>query len=279
MFHDFGAQQTAGALLGQYFNGLKKAHDTQGKSLVFCNGEIEDLIQRVSFKKGGIIVTVRNLITVMVLPICVGLLSVNAFGYDRNYRNYETEREEHIEVQRIDSQIVAFRNKKPSDSIDLKSGETVLKKEDEGYMGAVLTNERVLAVSATGTWFAETLKFGEADGATLMVGDEIVLFVSSDRILCANRNQDRFAEMDLPVGDEVLENSVGQTLGVVVLPDRAVGFNGNGNRFQEVQFHIGESYESLEMAATFALVRTDKYIYTYRVSPGKWSEQSIDILE
>jgi len=56
-------------------------------------------------------------------------------------------------------------------------------------------------------------------------------------------------------------------------PDRAVGFSAATGRFSEIEFFV-DSFDSLEMAATLALVHTDDSIHIYHASTGTWSTRS-----
>ena len=217
---------------------------------------------------------------ILLIAVCSwnGLYPCNAFGYNDNYGKnrylrHERERNKHLDIQRINDRIFVFRDKKPLAPINLKTGETILQMTDRGYMGAVLTSERVLAVSTAGSWFSEKLELGESEKAELIVGDGIVLFISKNRILAANRNIDRFVQMDLSAGDEVIAYKAGQNMGLVVLSDRAIGFAAEASGFREIQFQMGESFQSLEMSATFSLVHTDRAIYVLSASSGTWSKQ------
>ncbi len=179
---------------------------------------------------------------------------------------------DYLQVQTLDDKVVVFRNKKPSPPVNLEVGEQVFTIREDGHMAAVVTDRRFLAISsASESWLSEPFESGEADSATLEMGEAVVILVTDERLLGFGGKENRFAEVAFGIGENVLAEDAGQNFGVVVTSDRAIGFASKTGNYTEIAFGVGDTFHSLEMAATLALVHTDDNIYVYRASTGAWS--------
>lgn len=217
---------------------------------------------------------IRTAVLGMFFALMLTALAGVGVCIDEDDAYFEPEKDDFLQIQIVDGRVLALRNKKPSAPVALDFGEEVLMTEEEGRMGAVVTDERLLAVStASGDWQSEPLEFGEAEAAELMVGENVVLLLTNERILGFGGAENRFAAFDLALYDRPVAYDVGKNIGVVVLPDRAVGFSAATGRFSEIEFFV-DSFDFLEVAATLALVHTDDSIHIYHASTGTWSTRS-----
>ena len=218
-----------------------------------------------------------SMVVFLSIFLIVGALAGSAPGVDLNENEYyEREENDFVQLQVLDDKVTAFRSRNPSTPVRLDVGEKILIQKEDGNVGAVVTNTRFLAVSAgSNSWLSESLHTGEGDSAELMVGKEIAMMVTGQRIIGYSAGVDRIFTYPLSVGDNVMAKDVGQRVGVVVLPDRAVGFSATSAGFSTVRFDYGGAFRSLETAAAMALVETDNRIYAYRAAGGTWSVQDI----
>lgn len=198
----------------------------------------------------------------------IGLTNLDSGDSD----DLEPDDKEYLQVQTLDDKVVVFRNKKPSPPVNLEVGEQVFTIKEEGHMAAVVTDRRFLAISSVSeSWLSEPLESGEADSATLEMGEAVVILVTDERFLGFGGTENRFVEVAFRVGENVLAENAGQNFGVVVTSDRAIGFASETGNYTEIALGTGNTFHSLEMAATLALVHTDDNIYVYRASTGAWS--------
>lgn len=186
----------------------------------------------------------------------------------------EDQYEEYLEIQVHEKRVLAFFNGKPSAAVDLEMGENVLDSEEKGFMGAVLTDRRFLAISSTsGKWLSEPLDAGEENSGHLRIGEEIVMLITNRRIIGFTLGRDEFREYDFQAGKIVLDKDAGENFGIVVMSDKAVGLSSGTGNFNEIEFGISEFFKSMEMAVDFVVIDTNKNIYTYRGLSGTWSSR------
>ena len=207
--------------------------------------------------------------TVFFIWILLG--SVILTGFD-DYDYQEDLYREYLRLQIDKNTILAFSGTEHPVSIALQTGETVKIIRQKGYVGAVLTNIRFLAISSvSGRWLSESLNLDEEDNADLILGEKVAMLVTNSRIIGFTYRRDSFVYYELPMGKRIIEKDAGKDFGIVVMSDRAVGLSSKTGDFTETDFDMDESFKSLEMAATFALVNTNDNIYSYRGSSGAWS--------
>ena len=222
---------------------------------------------------------IRYLIVTSLIFTSLLALADNGLCFDEKDNEYyqrERERNDFVQLQVLNDRVTAFRNQNSSTPAHLDVGEEVLAQKEDGDVGAVLTNNRFLAISTLSkSWLSKTLYAGESESARLLVGREIALLVSDQRIIGFSAKADRLIEYPLSVGDNIVASDVGQRVGVVVLPERAVGFSDESTAFSTIQFDYSGAFRSLEVAADVALVKTDNRIYAYRAAGGIWSAQDI----
>ena len=204
-------------------------------------------------------------------------LADNGLCFDEKaYEYYEPEKNDFVQLQVLNDKVTAFRGENHSTPVHLTVGEQILAQKEDGDVGAVLTNNRFLAVSSgSESWLTKSLYDGESESARLLVGKEVAMVVTDQRIIGFSAKYNRLIEYPLSVGDDIVASDVGQNIGVVVLPDRAVGFSADSADFSTVQFDYGGAFHSLEAAADVALVTTDNKIYAYRSAGGSWSARDI----
>lgn len=194
------------------------------------------------------------------------LTGADMYDYDEDLNK------EYLQLQINENRILAFSGKKPPVSVDLDVGEEVRSHEEEGYVGAVLTNRRFLAISSlSGEWLSEPLLLGEENIGDITVGEKVAMLVTERRVVGFTYRRDRFVKYQIPVGDLVIAKDAGENYGVVVMSDRAAGLSSETGDFNEIIFDIDETFRSLETATTFATIDTDLNIYSYRGSSGTWS--------
>lgn len=206
----------------------------------------------------------RFILLIIMLLGSVFLMGIEVYEEDL-YREY-------IQLQVSERGVLAFPDRHPSAAVDLETGEDILLSEEKGYVGAVVTNRRFLAISSlSGKWLSEPLEHGEENNADLKLGEKIAMLITDKRVIGFTFSGEGFVEYDLPFGSDIAAEDAGENFGIVAMRDRAVGLSSETGRFREMEYEVGETFESLEMATTLALVYTEDNIYSYRGSSGTWS--------
>ncbi len=213
------------------------------------------------------------------IGICYAQNGVGDLDLRDSYDSVWDEKE-YLQVQTLDDKLVVFRNQKPSVPVNLAFDEEVFIIKEEGHVAAVVTDQRFLAISsASESWLSEPFESGEAESARLELGDAVVILVTDERFLGFGGTENRFAEVEFRLGENLFAEAAGQNFGVVVTSDRAIGFASETGNHAEIVLEAGDTFHSLEMAATLALVHTDDNIYVYRASTGAWSVREQPLLE
>jgi hypothetical protein len=121
--------------------------------------------------------------------------------------NSKDDIEDLVDIEQVGGKIFAIRDGIQTTPFELKSKEEVLWLDSDGYIGALLTNERFIAISLSSSgWLEKPLKSKEAYDGSPILSPTLALLVTKERVIGFDAIAHRFIEQSLRL--TVLSNKV-----------------------------------------------------------------------
>src|SRR5690606_38216091 len=116
----------------------------------------------------------------------------------------------------------------------LELGERVLYAKQRGRVGVVVTDRRLLAVTASsGAWQEARHRNGESPPADVELGDRVALVVTPLRVIGLDGKTGNLVEARLGPQERALATAVGQNVAAAVTARRALGVSAARGGFFE----------------------------------------------
>ncbi|MDJ0789472.1 MAG: hypothetical protein QNK05_21920 [Myxococcota bacterium] len=160
----------------------------------------------------------------------------------------------------------------------LRIGENLLERSSRGRVGVALTDQRILAVTASSaSWQTEDYHLRERviDGPFL--GDRVALLITNRRVVGFDGGSGNLVERSLGPQERVVARAIGANVAVAVTDRRAMGVSPFRGGFFEIDLRPNETFEGVEAAANLATLRTSRRLLTFRAPSGLWSERRTGI--
>jgi hypothetical protein len=150
--------------------------------------------------------------------------------------------------------------------------------DSDGYIGALLTNERFIAISLSSSgWLEKPLKSKEAYDGSPILSPTLALLVTKERVIGFDAIAHRFIEQSLRLDEEFVAAEANDYVAAVIssrraLGRRALGLASGGSAFSEIRFRTSETFQSIRTKSQVITVRTSWRILTFGASSPSWSE-------
>jgi hypothetical protein len=155
--------------------------------------------------------------------------------------------------------------------------EEVLWTGARGRIGAVITNERILAVSiGASSWREIRFERSEQRPSQALLGDRVGIAVTSHRAIGFESGSGQLFEYRLGPREGVLATRVGENVVVVVTSRNAVALSPSGG-FVETALQLKEKLRDVRVRANVATVRTDRRLLIFRGPTHSWAEQRLEL--
>jgi hypothetical protein len=205
----------------------------------------------------------------LTIPICLSIFLSAICSYA------EEEIEDLIDIFESNRKIIAIIEGKKTFTSSLRSKEKVLWSDSNGYLGALLTNERFFVIStSSGAWQELSLRSDESKGVASL-SPYIALLVAGDRAIVFNEASNGFFETRLRTQDELIAAKVERYVAVVVTSSRAFGLTTKTSDFTEIPFRVGETVEEIKTTPSKATIRTSDRLLTFEASGSRWREHRL----
>ena len=156
----------------------------------------------------------------------------------------------------------------------LRLGERVLWSGARGRVGAVLTDQRLLAVTpSASSWRELRYRVGEQPPESVLLEERLALATTTQRALGFDGRSNNWIERDLTPRERVIASRVGPTTGLVVTDRRALGLSVNSGGFFEVDLRLHERFEAATALSGVATVTTSQRVLVFQGNTGHWSER------
>ena len=160
----------------------------------------------------------------------------------------------------------------------LERGERVLYAKQRGRVGVVVTDRRLLAVTASsGAWQEARYRNGESPPADVALGDRVALVVTPLRAIGLDGKTGNLIEASIGPNERVLDSAVGQNVAAVVSDRRALGVSAHRGGFFEVRLRLGERAQSLRALADTVTLHTGARLLVFRGPTGTWEERRLPL--
>jgi len=187
--------------------------------------------------------------------------------------NSKDDIEDLVYIEQADRKIIAIRDGIPATPFELRSKEEVLWLDSDGYIGALLTNERFIAISLSSPGWLETpLRSKEAYDGSPILSPTLALLVTKERVIHFDAISHRFIEQSLRLDEEFVAAEANDYVAVVISSRRALGLASGDSGFREIRFRTSETFQSLKTTPQVVTVRTSWRVLTFGASSPSWSE-------
>lgn len=161
---------------------------------------------------------------------------------------------------------------------DLHLGEQVRLVESRGAVGIVLTDQRLLAVSAGSAAFQD-LRFRRNEQLRLgpRLGDRVALAATGKRLIGFDAGSGNLVESPLGVRERIAASDVGSNVAVAASGRRVFGLSPFRGGFFTADLLPGEELQRVQASGNLATVTTQRRILTFRADSGIWSERRLGL--
>jgi hypothetical protein len=188
--------------------------------------------------------------------------------------------EDVIDLHVADRELIAVRQGAAVSREALGLDEAVLWQGSRGYVGAVLTSERLLAVSKTSSgWVELGLRLAEArpaDPPDVHISERLLLMTTKLRMVGFDSYSNRFAALDFPIHDRLVDTAIDSHVAVVVTSGSAFGLARGVSRFVEAPLRKSERLLAVSASPYTASVRTSRRLLLFKSSGAYWREVDAD---
>ena len=188
--------------------------------------------------------------------------------------------EDMIDIHVAKDTVVAVKKGVAVSEKDLKLNEKVRWQGSRGYIGAVLTSERLLAVSRSlSGWIELDLQLAEEQSGRLpeiLLSDRLLLMTTKKRLVGFDGETNHLAVMDIPLHEQVVDRAIDAYVAVVITTGRVFGLARGAGSFIEEPFKRNEAVLSVDTSAYNASIRTTRRLLIFKSSGAYWREIDLD---
>lgn len=214
--------------------------------------------------KEAILLPFRTIITFLVI------LATLLYAIPSNSKD---DIEDLVDIEQADRKIIAIRDGIQMTPFELRSKEEVLWLDSDGYIGALLTNERFIAISLSSNgWLEKPLRSREAYDGSPILSPTLALLVTKERVIGFDATSNSFIEQSLRLDEEFVAAEANDYVAAVISSRRALGLTSGGSAFSEIRFRTSETFQSIRTKSQVVTVRTSWRILTFGASSPSWSE-------
>jgi hypothetical protein len=209
-----------------------------------------------------------------VLPLIVlSLVLAPGHGAHAEQSPNEVVLEDSIAVEILDRTVVAFDLQGSGRlSLRLELDEEVLWYSARGRVAIVLTSRRLLgAAPGSSAWREERYRLNETPASTAQLSSRLAIAITPQRVLGFFGRT--WAEVDLGIREDIVDQQVGPGTAVVVTNRRALGLSSDSGGFFETRLQIRERIESVRTLASIATLTTSERLLVFKGPSGIWSSE------
>lgn len=180
-----------------------------------------------------------------------------------------------IEIVFLERDVLALGAAGGDARVRLDLDEQVLFHGARGIAGAVVTNRRLLLVSAGGAAFREVpfLREELPPDAGPLLGERVVLLRTSRRLLGFSGTTGRLSEYRIGPNETLDHLGIAEGVAIGVTSRKALGFSARTGGFFEIALQVRETIEAVDVRAELATVTTNRRLLVFRGLGGAWGER------
>lgn len=201
----------------------------------------------------------------------------NSYLYGYGFEEYHCCPESLVHIRIIDDEIIGIRNGMRASLIDLDLTESVKWYGTMGYVGVVLTSDRLLGLTIhSGIWKELPLRLGETIQQDVRMSTRLALVVSSKRIMVLDSWSGDWKITPFPIFDEFEQDAVNRNVAVVLTSRRAIGYALGKSFFSEIGIPGTEDVVSLSTSAKDITIQTNRRLLIFTAADSSWSTVNLN---
>ena len=160
----------------------------------------------------------------------------------------------------------------------LMVGEKVLWLGARGAVGLVVTDERVLGITALwGAWRQIAFKIHESLPCSILLGDRVALVVTDLRAIGISTGGVKFFQTLIGTQERVIDGLVSDNVAVAVTDRRLLGVSGFIPGVIETRVGIHERLEYVSTLPSFVTIGTDDRVIVFRAGTATWDFERVSL--
>jgi len=196
------------------------------------------------------------------------------------YCGYNRIIEDVIDIHVAQRELIAIKNGETLSKLTLKLNENILWRGSRGYVGAVLTSERLLAVTKTSNgWMELPLRLGERkneEAPEVRLSGRLILVTTGKRIIALDSRSNQWTTADIGLHDHIEKAVIDTHVGVVVTTGRAYGIARDVPALIEEPLKENETVLSVDTSPYSVTIRTTRRLLIFKSTGANWREIDTD---
>jgi hypothetical protein len=181
-----------------------------------------------------------------------------------------------VDVQHTGRKLFAIRPDRENETIELHLKEEARWIGAFGNLGAALTSQRFLVISAkSSSWQEIALRLRENVEPKAYVSSNIILVNTGERIAGYDAVAETFIEWVYPLNENVLTLAVEHDVAGVVLEHEVLSYAAGSNSFVSTPLHQREEFISVSVKSKSVVVITSQRILSFTKGKTSWIEESV----
>jgi hypothetical protein len=178
-----------------------------------------------------------------------------------------------LELVFEENSVIAFEAEGGSIAQNLEIGEQVYWHAAQGAIGVVLTDRRILAVSANSGSFQEArYRRGESPPTEALLGDRVAIVATSERAVGFDGGSGNLIEYRFSPQESLVTAQTGANVVVVVTDRKLLGLSPFVGGFFPTPLFVRERVERINPSPNLVTVQTDHRYLTFRSDSTIWTE-------
>jgi hypothetical protein len=160
----------------------------------------------------------------------------------------------------------------------LMVGEQVLWVGARGAVGLVVTDERMLGITAAwGAWQEAPFKIHESLPYSILLGDRVALVVTDLRAVGISTGGKKIFQSTIGTQERVIDGLVSDNVAVVVTDRRLLGVSGFVPGIVDTRVGIHEQIEYSSTLPSFVTIGTDDRVLVFRAGSASWDFERVSL--
>jgi hypothetical protein len=160
----------------------------------------------------------------------------------------------------------------------LGSRETLLWTGTAAGLAVALTDARIIAITRHWhEWQTKDFGVHDSEPLFATAGEDFILVVTNDRVVTLSARGGSFVETKLGAYERVIDSLFGDRVAIVVTNRRVIGYSSPFATLSETSVGIHERLHSANAGYDFATVATDKRLLVFDAPSGAWSSRRLGL--
>lgn len=200
--------------------------------------------------------------------------------YEQSYRNPISGRagtvHNIIAIQRVENGLIGIVEGRKEYHVKLNLNEKILWRETRGTIGAVLTENRFLALSeASRGWEELSLTLQEAgnpESINPFISDYLVMLVTNRRVVGFDSGRGKWVQQSIPIHDRIVDSHINSYVAAVITSKRIYAWAWGRIDFKAKRLFRNENIQYVDAQPHTVTVGTDRRVLVFKSERGGWRQ-------